>query len=388
MRERVFIVGGGVIGLSLAWQLSREGLAVTVIERDAIGKATSWAAAGILPPANFDRATDPIDRLRGFSHQLFPKWADELQSITGIDVGLRRCGGWYLADTRGEQASMLGMTGYWDELDIRCESVPVADVARREPAIASWIQNEHANGKAANEQSAGEKSAWWVPDEYQIRPPRYLQALHQACLIEGATFIEGVNVSDLYQDGDHAFVTVNDGTRYEADAVVVCGGAWTGSVADRLQLHQSLIPVRGQILLLKTDQPLLKSVVNVGQRYVMCRDDGSTLVGSCEEEVGFQLGTDSETLAALKSFAVDLIPELSGAKELASWSGLRPLTFDGFPMIGRVPSMESVYVASGHFRSGFHLSPGTAIAMTQLILNQTPTIDLGPFRVGKQQHLS
>lgn len=375
MKQHVLIVGGGVIGLSLAWQLSRQDVSVTLVERGHVGKATSWAAAGILPPANFEKATDPIDRLRGMSHALFPDWAEQLQSITGIDVGLRHCGGWYLADTPGEAASMIGMTGYWDELDIRCECVDAADVAVREPAIAAWIDGD----------DRGRKFAWWVPDEYQIRPPRYLQALHQACLIGGVRFVEGQSVADLEPIPGGASVTMADGSRHAADAVVVCGGAWTGSVADRLQLQQSLIPIRGQILLLKTNLPLLKSIVNVGHRYIMCRDDGSTLVGSCEEEVGFQLGTDEQTLADLNDFAVDLVPELNNAERLASWSGLRPLTFDGFPMIGRVPSMASVYVASGHFRSGFHLSPATAIAMTQLILNESPTIDLDAFRVGKQQ---
>lgn len=379
MNQHVIIVGGGVIGLSLAWQLSRRDVSVTLIERDRIGKATSWAAAGILPPANAAKATDPIDRLRGISHALFPTWADELRSITGIDVGLRHCGGWYLADTPGEAASMIGMTGYWDELDIRCQRTDAAEVAIREPAIAAWINGDDRD----------RKHAWWVPDEYQIRPPRYLQALHQACLVGGVRFIESQSVADLEQQQTGASVTMTDGSHHDADAVVVCGGAWTGSVAERLHLQQSLIPIRGQILLLKTQKPLLKSVVNVGHRYIMCRDDGSTLVGSCEEEVGFQLGTDEQTLAELGDFAIALVPELAGAERLKSWSGLRPLTFDGFPMIGRVPAMASVYVASGHFRSGFHLSPGTAIAMTQLILNESPTIDLDAFRVGKQQqHVS
>jgi glycine oxidase len=280
-----------------------------------------------------------------------------------------------LADTAGERASMMGMTGYWDELNIGCDRVSSDEVARREPAIAAWIDGDDRDRKAA----------WWLADEHQIRPPHYLQALHQACLVGGVRFIEGGSVRDLEQTDHHATVITDDGTRHDADAVVVCGGVWTGAVADRLQLRQSLIPIRGQILLLKTTAPLLKSVVNVGHRYVMCRDDGSTLVGSCEEEVGFQLGTDEQTLAELNDFAAELVPELRHAERVTSWSGLRPLTFDGFPMIGRVPSMASVYVASGHFRSGFHLSPGTAVTMAQLILNETPTINLDAFRVGKQQ---
>ena len=130
MKPTATIVGGGVIGLSLAWELARRTYDVTIVDRDRAGHATSWAAVGILPPANFDTATDPLDRLRGYSHQLFPEWAEMLQQSTNVDTGFRRCGGWYLADTPGERAAMIGMTAYWNDMEIQCEQVDLADVAR------------------------------------------------------------------------------------------------------------------------------------------------------------------------------------------------------------------------------------------------------------------
>src|SRR6056297_3222724 len=363
MNENVLVIGGGVVGLSVAWELSRRGVQVTVLERGQIGKATSWAAAGILPPANLAFATDPIDRLRGFSHQLFPRWVDQLQSITSIDPGFRRCGGWYLADTAGERASLGAMTAYWEELGIECQPMSVAALAEREPATAAWAAR-----------TAG-AAAWWIPEEWQLRPPRYLQALHQACLAGGVSLLEQAAVEDI-RDTDGSPAVLANGHWHAADAMVVCGGAWTGKIAPALQLDRSLIPIRGQILLLKTPSPLLSSIVNVGQRYVMCRDDGSTLVGSCEEEVGFECGTSEEVLSMLSEFAGKLVPELAAAPQVAAWSGLRPLTFDGFPMIGKAPGTTAVFVAAGHFRSGLHLSPGTAVALADLMLGQRPAIDL------------
>ncbi|TWU50814.1 Glycine oxidase [Rubripirellula tenax] len=377
MKSHILIVGGGVIGLATAWELSNRGYQVTILDRGRVGKATSWAAAGILPPANFDTATDPIDQLRGLSHRLFPEWAAKLQRLTDIDIGLRRCGGWYLADTPGERASMIGMTGYWDELGIECHAVAVDEVARREPAIKSWITRTSANDEPV-------ASAWWVPDESQIRTPRYLKALAAACRSAGVTIVENVSVEAI-ESGDNASRCRCGDQWYSADAMIVCGGSWTGSVAEMLQLEQSIIPIRGQILLLKTERPVVGSVVNVGHRYVMCRDDGSTLVGSCEEEVGFQLGTDEAMLDQLNAFAVAMAPELASAARIHQWSGLRPLTFDGFPMIGRVPNHPNLYVAAGHFRSGVHLSPGTAIVLSDLIEGNTPAVSLDAFRVGKQQ---
>ena len=366
------VIGGGIIGMSIAWNLSRQGCRVTLLERNQVGRATSWAGAGILPPANLAKATDPMDQLRGLSHALFPQWAHDLESLTDIDCGLRRCGGWYLADTPGERAAMLGMTGYWDQLGIDCEPVSGADLALREPALADW---------AARQESA---SAWWVPDEYQLRSPWYLKALHQACLGAGVSIEEGCDVTDVRETGEVEEVLVRDRWR-SADSVVLCCGAWFSQIASSMRLERSVIPIRGQMLLLKTPTPLSKRVINVGHRYLVCREDGHILVGSCEEEAGFQLGTTDTMLRSLHEFAISVIPSLLTADRLASWSGLRPMTFDGFPMIGRVPACKNLYVAGGHFRSGLHLSTGTASVVTDLILGREPLVSLDAFRVGKQQ---
>jgi glycine oxidase len=212
-----------------------------------------------------------------------------------------------------------------------------------------------------------------------------LRALEVGCDQQGARWLLGSAVRDVRDVSGGAEVFV-DGGWHRGDAVVLCGGAWSGLIAERLRLEQSLIPVRGQILLLKPERPPLKSVVNLGNRYLVCREDGHTLVGSVEEEVGFRPGTTPEVVEALHAFACRLVPRLAGATVERSWSGFRPMTFDGFPMIGRVPETERLYVAAGHFRSGIHLSCATAVTLADLILGRSPAIDLDPFRVGKQQH--
>lgn len=378
MSTRVIVIGGGVIGLSVAWELSRRDVHVTLLERGRVGRATSWAAAGILPPANLERATDPIDRLRGWSHGLYPTWDQQLRQATGIDIGFRRCGGWYLADSPGERAAMMGMTDYWHELGIQCEQASAERLAEQEPSLEAWATSR------PDVRTGGPISAWWVPDEHQIRPPLFLAALHRACEIAGVDVIEQAAVDDLRMDRPLPAVRVNDDSM-DADAVVVCGGPWIGRIAEGLNLDRAVVPVRGQILMLKTDRPLLASVINIGNRYVMCRQDGSTLVGSCEEEVGFQAGTSEAMLAELYDFAVGLVPDLADAQRVDAWSGLRPLTFDGFPMIGRVPGAGEVFVAGGHYRSGVHLAPGTAVAIADMITRQASPIEMEAFRVGKQQ---
>ncbi len=371
-RRHVRIVGSGAVGLCLAWELSRRGLEVTLMDRAQIGRGTSWAGAGILPAANYGAATDPIDRLRGLSHDLFPQWTETLESITGIDSGYRRCGGWYLASTAGERAAMVGMTGYWNELGIECASVPSDALVSREPSLRSWSRRPRG-------------AAWWVPGEAQVRPPRFLRALAEACRIAGVRLVEQTPITDIRSNDSTAEVLDGNHRRHSADCVVICSGAWTGQIAKSLRLQCSLVPVRGQMLLLKTDTPRLRSIVNVGHRYVVCRDDGHTLVGSNEEETGFELGTSNEVLDSLHQFAARLVPELESAPRIDAWSGLRPMTFDGFPMIGRVPDTRNLFVAAGHFRSGIHLAPATATVLADLICGQSPPIDLDAFSVGRQQ---
>ena len=221
--REILIIGGGVIGLTAAYELSGRGHKVTILDRDRIGRQTSWAATGILPPAKFAATTDPLDQLRGFSHELFPAVTKRLQEQTGIDSGFRRCGGWYLAETNGERAAMIGTAQYWNETGIECESVPLSDVSRREPAIAQWLESTPC------------ASAWWAEDECQIRSPNFLRALQAACAQQGVRFQENTDVSDIRETSHRAEVYVGDHW-LSADQILVCGGPWTGLISESLSL--------------------------------------------------------------------------------------------------------------------------------------------------------
>ncbi len=369
--DDVFVVGGGIVGLSIAWQLSREGRNVTVIDQKQMGKGTSWAGAGILPPANQKNATDPLDQLRGLSHELLPIWAGELTNETGKDVGLRRCGGWYLAESAGEMAAMIGLADYWSDLEIQVERVPLQEIPRREPMLSQWARGEQAIG------------AWWAPDEYQLRPPQYLKVIQEACRNHSVQLREKCKVTAVREKQSRPQICIN-GTWHSCEQLVLCGGAWLSQFTHSQGLGNSVIPVRGQMLLLKTQSPLSARVINVGHRYLVCREDGHILVGSCEEEVGFQEGTTPKVIQGLHHFACSIAPEIRSATYVDCWSGLRPMTIDGFPMIGRIPRLDRTYVACGHFRSGLHLSAGTATIIADLLQGRNPPICIDSFRVGKQ----
>ncbi len=387
------IIGGGVIGLSLAWELAQRGHAVAVIERRALtgespspsGKlatipCTSWTAAGILPPANFELATDSLDRFRGFSHQIWPEWAARLGQVTGVDVGLNACGGYYLAETAGEAAAMIGMTAYWDELNIECQPLSRSQLRARKPHLSSWIDNNPWM------RDHPDSAAWWVPDEFQVRPPRLLNALYLAGVEAGVRFIDNTSVTAIEDSPSSVTLYTGDAQAKKekiatAQRIVLCGGAATGHIDPTNRLQNSLIPVRGQVLLLQSEAFLEPAVINIGNRYLVSRGDGHVLVGSCEEEAGFTQHTTEPMIEQMRQFAAHVCPQLADAPEVRRWAGLRPMTFDGFPMLGHLPRRGHVYVAAGHYRSGIHFSPATAVAMADMIEHKPTFMDLAPFAV-------
>ena len=145
MKADVIVIGAGAVGAAIAYELLLSNRSVVLLDRDQPEQfrpsATSWAGAGILPPANFRTATDPIDRLRGLSHQRFPTLAEELQEVTGIDCELDRCGGWYLADTPGEIGAMTGMMLFWQELGIDCETHRWTNWPERSPRSPNGLES-------------------------------------------------------------------------------------------------------------------------------------------------------------------------------------------------------------------------------------------------------
>lgn len=366
----VLVVGGGVVGLAVAWELSRRGAAVRLLERGRIGDGTTWAAAGILPAARVDTALDPLDRLRGLSHQAYSEWADRLRDQTGVDVGLRQCGGYYLASTIGEAAALAATVDHWQQLGLLVERLSAAELAVQIPAIAAWAG------------SSAFKAAAFSHDEWQVRPPDLLCGLAKACRATGVQIDQGVG-GCLIRRGERAAWRVDSLDTLESDAIVLCGGAWSGQAAEAFGLGMSVVPIRGQMLLYRLPSPPFRAVVNEGHRYFVPRDDGHVLVGSGEEEVGFVTGTTAECLSQLARWAEGLLPELKTTAPVKSWSGLRPATFDGFPVIGQVPTATNLYVATGHFRSGVHLAPATAELVADLVERKSPTVDPAAFSVGR-----
>lgn len=367
----VLIVGGGVVGLSLAYELAVHGGQVQVIDRGELGREASWAGAGILPPANSQTAVHPYDLLRGLSFDLHAQWADRLREETGIDNGFRRCGALYMARTAGEAAALRGMWNVFHEEQIPIEPLPPQEIIQREPALQAAVETGRF------------RAAYHVPTECQIRNPHHLQALAIACKRRGVQLTPHVEARGFRVADDRLQGVETTAGLLEAQQYCLTSGAWTQQLLSKLGIPNGILPIRGQMLLYRCQRKPFGAILNEGNRYMVARDDGHVLVGATEEEVGFDKRTTDVALADLQAFATAMVPALAAATLEQSWAGLRPASFDGFPYLGSLPGLRNAFVAAGHFRSGLYLSPGTAVVMAQLLRGERPAIDLEPFRVGR-----
>jgi glycine oxidase len=382
----VLIIGGGVIGLSLAWDLANHGCSVHVLDKGEIGREASWAGAGILPAATYLPEQHPLDQLRGLACELHPQWAAELKSITGINTGYWRCGGLHLARSPGEAASLAAWATLARDEGIRIDRLSTANLAEIEPGLF-WEGEAIAAGRhepraePLSSRRSVLSSEYLVPDEAQLRNPHHLRALRRACELAGVTFTPNTAVTDfIITNNELTAVQTNSGLLH-AHRYCLTSGAWTGQLLQRLGIHLGILPIRGQIVLFRCDRPPITHIINEGSRYLVPRLDGRLIAGSTEEEVGFDKRTTAEAIADLKQFAIDLVPALARAEIENIWAGLRPASFDGLPYLGRLPNIQNAFIASGHFRNGLFLSPATAIAMSQLMRDEQPQVDLTPFRV-------
>jgi glycine oxidase len=360
----VLILGGGVIGLSAAYFLSRTGLRVAVADRSDFGREASWAGAGIIPPGNPANARTPIDRLRAESYAMFPAVSADLREHTGIDNGYRRCGGIELVSPADRYA-----LGLWDAEGIRYETLSPESLASVEPHVRT---------------PAG-TTPFLLPDTAQVRNPWHLRALLAQAELTGADLRPHTPVVGFDTDGNRVLAArTADGGRIIAGQFVVCGGARSDQLLAPLGIQPGVHPVRGQIVLLRTREPVVSRILMVGKAYLVPRGDGRVLVGSTEEpEAGFDKRTTAEAVAKLIALATELVPSLAGAEVEACWAGLRPGTPDGLPYLGPVPGWRNVLVAAGHFRAGIQLSLATGRVVAELVQGQPPFVPVEAFRLDR-----
>lgn len=362
----VVVVGGGVIGLSVAYFCVRAGMTVTVLERGALGQESSWAGAGIIPAGCGATARSAYAKLLGVSSEMFPQLAAELREETGIDNGYVRCGGLEIGFDQAEAHALRSAAGHYSKAGIVWDELTPQQTRELEPGLAGPFH-----------------VAYHVPDMAQVRNPRHLKALAAACARRQVRLITSSPTSGFDVEADRVLGVRTLDRFFPADTTVVTAGAWSGGVLQPLGVALPVKPIRGQIALLATDPPLLRRVIMMGKEYLVPRPDGRVLVGSTEEDVGFDCRPTPAGIRGLLEIAISIAPALGAAHLERTWAGLRPGSPDSKPFIGRVPGYRGILVATGHYRAGLQLSPVTGLVVSQLVMKQPLSVPIEAFRIDR-----
>lgn len=356
------VVGGGLIGCAVAAELAARGLRVVVVERGEPGCEASGAAAGMLNPQADAREPSPFFDLALESRELYPEWSRVLREETGIDVGYRRTG--YLRCLTGEAPGL--------------EEARAAAAWQRARGLRVEDRTRSALPREVAERLAPEISAaLFFPDEAVVDPRKLTRAAWLSAERRGARVLTGVAVRRLLLERGACRGVDTDAGPIEAQTVVDAAGAWAAAFDERVAAPVE--PVRGQIVEIRLAGRPLETVVSSEEVYVVPRPDGTALLGSTMERVGFRRDVTAGAVERLLGGAQRLLPEIGSARFLTAWAGLRPGTPDGWPLLG-TSSIEGLVFATGHFRSGILLAPSTARRMADLLTGRSSE-GLSPFSV-------
>jgi glycine oxidase len=362
----VVIIGGGVMGCAAAYELSRRGVDVTVLERSVPGAEASSAAAGILGAQVEAHDPGPLTELGLLSSKLYPQLVKDLERDSGVAIGYRRSGVLKVAYAARDITQLARELAWQSRAELPLARLPRAELRAREPALSPEVE-----------------AGIWFEADATLEPRALLSALRIAAEKRGARFRSGSFVKRIAEQGGRAIgVELDDGSLVRGSHVVLAAGSWTSLLASSDSVGAGkmprVVPARGQIVELRTSAPLLSSIVFGPDCYLVPRADGRLLIGSTLEFVGFRRGVTAGAVAKLLAAAIRLVPRLADAELSDSWSSFRPYTEDELPLLG--PSATpGLVLMSGHYRNGILLAPISAKIVAGCVLGEKPPLDLAPF---------
>jgi len=339
----VAVIGGGIIGLSIAWRLAQRDRSVTVLERGDVGRAASWAAAGMLCPAA-EIGFEELDlyRLGRESLRRWPEFARDLEGASGCSVGYRDEGALVVASDRDDTEALRRLYRFQQEQGVPVEWLAGLEALEIEPML-----------------TPGLPAAIFSPDDHQVDNrgvvEGLLKVLHE---MEDVTVRERSKVRAVSNRGDASLVLMEDESLVEARVVVLAAGAWSrevGGIEPRLPVR----PVKGQILSLQMKEVFeLTHVIRGPDAYLVPKADGRLVVGATSEELGFDTQVTAGGIYRLLEGAVEIVPGIEELEITETGVGFRPASRDHAPLIGWV--FPNVMAATGHYRHGILLAPITA----------------------------
>ncbi|WP_251033780.1 glycine oxidase ThiO [Bacillus sp. ISL-75] len=347
----VAIIGGGIIGSSIAYQLAKRGRKVVIIEKERVACQASSAAAGMLAAQAELEQDGPLFQLALKSQAMFSTLASELFEYTGIDIEYVNKGMVKIAETEEIAIEVKKQVTFQKKWDPTITWLDATEVCVLEPSLSPSV----AGGM-------------YLPQDGHVQPAKLTQAFVKSAEHFGAKIYEETEVlSFVYENGQVKGVTTSKGVIH-CEQVVVATGAWAAKLMQESGIDIPVYPVKGECFSIRTEKPIINATIFSDKRcYLVPKRNGEIYIGATVIENTFDTKVTPEGIATLIERATQLVPQIKEAAWERVWAGVRPQTGDGIPYMGEHPSWRGLFVAAGHFRNGILLSPITGELVADLV---------------------
>lgn len=347
----VVIVGGGVTGCSIAYQLVKMGKKVLILEKERLACQASSAAAGMLAAQAELEQNGPLFQLALKSQAMFSSLSRELFECTGIDIEFVQKGMLKIAETEEMAIDLKTQVDFQRNWDPAIQWLKSTEIREMEPALSPSV----AGGM-------------YLPNDGHVQPAKLTQAFAKGAIHFGAEIRENTDVlSFIYDHGNVIGVKTSCGEVY-CDQVVIATGAWAANLMKTTGVDIPVYPVKGECFSVKTDKPILHTTLFSDKRcYFVPKRNGEIYIGATMVEHTFDQTVTPGGIAGLIERAVHLVPQIKDLALERLWAGIRPQTGDGNPYIGEHPEWKGMFVAAGHYRNGILLSPVTGKLVADLL---------------------
>lgn len=361
MGERIVVLGGGVIGLAIAFECQRRGHQVTVLEKVACGGQASGAAAGMLAPFS-EIGEDPDDffRLCIASLKLYPEWQKDVKKVSGMDFEYTNSGSLYCVYHEADLLALEMRKSWQEPFGTKPEIISGDALYQLEPELSQEII-----------------AAMYYPEESHVYAPDYVKALEEGCKKLGVKIYDQLQSVEVISWKEEICLKSEDGTTFTGDRLVISNGAWAKELEEMFGLAIPVYPIRGQICAYHMPIGKVKHIIYTSQGYLVPKANATLVNGASEDIAGFDTSVTEKGIRRLTNWNKHILPYLAKETPFHTWAGLRPATQDGYPLIGKYH--DHIIFATGHYRNGILLSPVTGYVVADLIEDSPERVPLSLF---------